>query len=87
MLDDVVNVEVVQHGISVLPVVRQPSVVFLAEAAHLGQACCKYYNFIDLPHALHEGVDAWPFDNIHVVYLVFNLDGNDKVGRMYEFER
>jgi hypothetical protein len=48
--------------------------------AYLGNRGGEDNNFIQLADPLHELVDTGSLDNIYVVILAFNLDGDGKVG-------
>jgi hypothetical protein len=47
---------------------------------YLGNGCSEHNNFVQLAHSLHKLVDTRTLDNIHVMVLAFNLDGNGEVG-------
>lgn len=38
------------------------------------------HDLVELTHALHEGIDAGPLDDINVVVLTFDLDWDREVG-------
>jgi hypothetical protein len=48
--------------------------------AYLGDGCSEDNNFVQLADALHELVDAWSLDDVYVVVLAFDLNGNGEVG-------
>jgi hypothetical protein len=49
------------------------------QCAYLGDGCSEYNNFVQLADALHELVDAWSLDDVYVVVLAFNFNGNGEV--------
>lgn len=48
--------------------------------AVLRNRCREHDDLVQLTDALQEGVNAWSLDDIDVVRLSFNLDGNGEVG-------
>ena len=52
------------------------------ENADLGYRGCKNNNLVELPNALHELIDARPFDHINVVILTFDLHGYGEIRLM-----
>ena len=89
MGDDTVDVELVEHGISVLQ-----NAVFVKRSihkeakiervsAHLAQAGGEDHDLVDLAHFLEEGVDARTFDDVDVVPVVLDLD-RDHVVRLLD---
>ena len=48
---------------------------------YLGEGCSKDDNLVDLAHFSEEVIDSRSFDDINVVRLRFNLDGDNIVGR------
>ena len=86
MGDDTVNVELVKHGISVLQragfvrrSIHSRQAKIERVSAHFAQAGGEDHDLVDLAHFLEEGVDAWTFDDVDVVPVIFDLDGNHVV--------
>jgi hypothetical protein len=48
---------------------------------YLGEGCSKDDDLVNLAHLSEEVIDSGSFDDINVVRLRFNLDGDNVVGR------
>lgn len=50
-----------------------------SQNTNLGHRRGKDYDFVELAHTLHKGVNAWSFYDIDIVILPIDLDGYRKV--------
>jgi hypothetical protein len=78
VVDDTVDVELVEQWVTVLRTLAPTSK--RCGRTYLGNRGGKDNNFIQLANPLHELVDTWSLDDIYVVVLAFNLDGDGEVG-------
>lgn len=78
VVNNAVNVELVEEGITILL-----SLAELPEqnnaATYFGNRCCKNHHFVQFAHTLHELVNARSLDDIDIVVLAFNFHRNREV--------
>lgn len=88
MVDDLVNVQLIQKRITVLQAMTESASWSLCIASHLKQLPYLGHrgreddHLIQLADAFHELVDPGSFDDVDVVILTFDLDGDGEVGLM-----
>ena len=77
-----VDIEHIQYRIGVLNTFRlPPQDATLPGKTHLGQTSSEDNNLVNLPHFLQEMIHPRSFDNIDVMGLRLDLNGDDVVGR------
>jgi hypothetical protein len=79
VVDDTMNVELVKQRVTVLQKLA-PTSKNCEGGAYLGNRGGEDDNFIQLAYPLHELVDTWSLDDIYVVVLAFNLNGDGEIG-------
>ena len=81
---DAVDIELVKHRIRVLTTpIRHGDKIDCNIGTNLAQTCCEHHHFVDLAHLLEEVVHARSLDDIHIVPVVFNLNGDNVVRLLY----
>jgi hypothetical protein len=83
VVDDTMDVELVKQRVTVLQKLAPTSKNReggRGGGAYLGNRGGEDDNFIQLAYPLHELVDTWSLDDIYVVVLAFNLDGDGEIG-------
>ena len=79
--DDTTSIEHVEHGVGVLNVSKAH---YVEQTTYLGKRGSKDNNLVDLAHFSEEVINARSFNDINVVRLRFNFDGDDVVcGRQH----
>jgi len=52
--------------------------------AYLRNRGGEHDDLVKLAHPFHERIDAWSLDDIDIMVLTFDLDGDRKVGLMQD---
>lgn len=81
MVDNSVDVQLVEKRVPVLP----SSVLVQAKHGakyHLGDTGGKNHHFIKFSHPLHELIDSWSLDHVHIMVLAFYFYRDCEVGLM-----
>lgn len=47
---------------------------------YFGYRCRKNNDFVELSYPLHELVDTWSLDNVHVVEIALNFNRDGEIG-------
>ena len=61
--------------------------IMMAHCTYLGYGGCENYNFIKLANSLHELVDTWSLNDVHIVEIAFDLDRYCEISLMQYLRR
>jgi hypothetical protein len=67
------------HGVEALAL--SYSLIPYVTCTYFAQTRSEYYDFVNLTHFVEKVVDAGTFDNVDIVNLRLNLNGNDIIRR------
>lgn len=87
---DVMHVQLVQHGVRILgglDALEPWEGVGSHIITDLAETRREHHHLINLPHPLQKVIHAWTLDNIDVVPMIFDLNGDYIVSLLYRLYR
>ena len=73
------DIQLVKERITILAVLAMYKHENRAGVSYFGDRGGKNNNFVKFSHTLHELINTRSLDDIHIVILSFNLDGNCEI--------
>jgi len=74
------DVELIEHRIGILDQFNQQLYIYTSCVAHLAQASGEDHYLVDFAHLLKKVVHTRSLQDVEVMPVILNLDGNNKIG-------
>src|SRR5712691_7622234 len=89
MCHDVMNIQLVQHGIRILGNFGETIIEMIEsmERENLAQTCCEYDDLINLAHFFQEVVHTRALDYVDIVRVILDFDRYNIISLMNRLDR